>query len=463
MSVLKWCLNRPKQAEDMRGLADLCGISVQVTKYKPLCDRQIQSSEKYVQRIMGILNGRFLNPFGAEVDKDESVYSLSSGMPFQGNTGLLEIKKNEEKLYNNFKKHRLHSTEIAFHAKILKQKPTLLSDTRSKAKRKKDNTFEVIKANRNILSKLLTLSANAQQPIEFEKVLSYPLFHVPLSLAFPDGTKRSNQKSKLLEIIMKTRKTDKHEKDNHANTKKDVSILIVDMIAHYRVISQNLPDTFEDWIKRIKRFLQTLHNEDKYNRIGIVADTYRNFSINSGEREKRGSSSKILIKSVDGKIPRDVGNFFSNNENKIRLIDLTFDYIKRNPVQCLALLICNVVVLSGDNYCDIVFSSQCQPCDELVSDQEEADTKVVLDATRFLSENKKESVCIRSPSGDTDILVIALATITERSRVVFDNGNSRDRKQICLNELKLPVDLRHALIGFHALTGNDCVIIFSER
>ena len=360
----------------MRRLADLCGIGVQATKYKPLRDRQIQSSEEYVQRIMGILNGRFLNPFGAEVDKDESVYNLSSGMPFQGNTeGLLEIKKNGEKLYNDFKKQRLHSTEIAFHAKIPKQKPTLFSDTRSKAKRKKDNTSEVIKANRNILGKLLTLSANAQQPIDFEKALSYPLYHVPLSLAFPDGTKRSNQKSKLLEIIMKTRKIDKHEKDNHVNTKKDVSTLIVDMIAHYRVISQNLPDTFEDWIKK---FLQTVHNDDKYNRIDIVADTYRNFSIKSGEREKRGSSSKILIKSVDGKIPRDVGNFFSNNENKTRLIDLTFDYIKRNPVQCLALLKCNVVVLSGDNYCDIVSSSQCQPCDELVSDQEEADTKVVL-------------------------------------------------------------------------------------
>ena len=114
----------------MRGLADLCGIGVQATKYKPLRDRQIQSSEEYVQRIMGILNGRFLNPFGAEVDKDESVYNLSSGMPFQGNTeGLLEIKKNGEKSYNDFKKQHLHSTEIVFHAKIPKQKPTLFSGT----------------------------------------------------------------------------------------------------------------------------------------------------------------------------------------------------------------------------------------------------------------------------------------------------------------------------------------------
>ena len=37
----------------MRRLADLCGIGVQATKYKPLRDRQIQSSEEYIQRIMG--------------------------------------------------------------------------------------------------------------------------------------------------------------------------------------------------------------------------------------------------------------------------------------------------------------------------------------------------------------------------------------------------------------------------
>ena len=174
----------------------------------------------------------------------------------------------------------------------------MFSDTRSKAKRKKDNTSEHIKANRNVLGKLLTLSANPQQPIDFKKALSYPLYHVPLSLAFPDGTKRSNQKSKLLEIVMKTQKIDKHEKDNHVNT--HVLALIVDMTAHYRVISQNLPDTFEGWIKK---FLQTVHNNDKYNRIDIVANTYRNFSIKSGERKKRSSSSRILIKSVDGEIP----------------------------------------------------------------------------------------------------------------------------------------------------------------
>ena len=117
---------------------------------------------------------------------------------------------------------------------------------------------------------------------------------------------------------------------------REVSTLIIDMIAHYRVISTNLPQTFEEWILR---FLQTI--QKGYKRIDIVAGTYMDFSIKSGERLKRGSTVKLLIKSVQCKIPRNVNKFFSNNDNKSRLIDLTFDYIKTHPIKSLTFLKCD--------------------------------------------------------------------------------------------------------------------------
>ena len=97
-------------------------------------------------------------------------------------------------LYNDFKKDRLFSTTIKFQDTIKRQKPTLFSDVR-KPKPKKGINYEVVKANWNVLGKLLTLSANAQQLIDFEAALSFPLYHVSLSLAYPDRTKRSTQKS----------------------------------------------------------------------------------------------------------------------------------------------------------------------------------------------------------------------------------------------------------------------------
>ena len=136
----------------------------------------------------------------------------------------------------------------------------------------------------------------------------------------------------------------------------------------------------------------------------------------------------MLIKSVQCEIPRNVNKFFSSNDNKSRLIDLTFDYIKTHPIKCLTILKCDTIVLSGDTSCEIVNHHECRPYEELKSDQEEADTKVILHALSVLSTSN--DVCIRSPSEDTDIFVIALGTIAQRSRVKFDYGNGSNRKEI---------------------------------
>ena len=107
--------------------------------------------------------------------------------------------------------------------------------------RKKDTNYEAVKAKWNVLGKLLTLSANAQKLIDFEAALSFPLSHVPLSLAYPDRTKRSTKKSKLSETVLEG---SRDPVDNHQQ--REVSALIIDMIAQCRVISTYLPQTFEE-------------------------------------------------------------------------------------------------------------------------------------------------------------------------------------------------------------------------
>ena len=199
MNVLKWCLNRPKQAKVMQELFEFAGMRDQPSHYKPLRDIQIKRSEKCVGEVIEILEEKFLNPFGVDVEQDkESVYNLSSGQQYQGSADdLVGIRTMGQALYNDFKKDRLFSTTIKFHDTIKRQKRILFSDV-SKPKPKKDTNYEVKKANWNVLGKLLTLSANAQQLIDFEAALSFPLYHVPISLAYPDRTGRSMQKGNLL-------------------------------------------------------------------------------------------------------------------------------------------------------------------------------------------------------------------------------------------------------------------------
>ena len=392
----------------MKELYKLTGMANSGDKYNALRDKEIKRSKMYVQRIVESLEENFLNPFGIELDQDD-LFNLSSGLRYEGDTEkLLNIQKDGENLYEEFKKKRLYSKSVEFHDKIKRRKPCLFSDT-SVPKKKKDAKSQVVEANRNVLAKLLTLSENAKEPIDFGNALEYPLYHVPLSLAYPEGSKRTTQKSKLMEVILKD--------EINTTAEKEASVLILYMIAHYRVVSNNLPGTFKEWIIR---FLKSLLKG--YDRVDIVADTYRDFSIKAGERVKRGSSSRLIVKSLECKTLQNVPKFFTNNENKTRLTTLTFNYIKDNPTQCLNILKCGHIVLSGDGYCDTITPTGNEACHSLRRDQEEADTKVILHAANILV-SSSENVCIRSPSGDTDIFVIALRLIEDRQRVKFDYGN----------------------------------------
>ena len=94
--------------------------------------------------------------------------------------------------------------------------------------------------------------------------------------------------------------------------------------------------------------------------------------------------------------------------------------------------------------------------------KEEADTKVILHCHHAIS-NSEGSVILRSPSGDTDILVIAVGLIHSAEIVYIDYGNGKNRKGLWLNDITLSAQLKKALIGFHSFTGNDYASSFFRR
>ena len=128
----------------------------------------------------------------------------------------------------------------------------------------------------------------------------------------------------------------------------------------------------------------------------------------------------------------------------------------------ISLLMTESVVLSGDDEsytgsCDSVIQN-----DDLKSNQEEADTKVILHAIHAIK-NSSHKVVLRSPSGDTDIIILALALINEQHMVYMDYGNGKRRKGFWLNNIILKENERKALIGFHSFTGNDFVPAFFRK
>ena len=101
--------------------------------------------------------------------------------------------------------------------------------------------------------------------------------------------------------------------------------------------------------------------------------------------------------------------------------------------------------------------------DDLKSNQEEADTKVILHCLDALKE-PETTVVLRSHSGDTDIMVLPVALIrSDCERLYIDYGNGKNRKVINLADIIMNENEKDALLRFHAFSGNDYISGFSRK
>ena len=92
-----------------------------------------------------------------------------------------------------------------------------------------------------------------------------------------------------------------------------VNYLLVDVNAAVRAV-KNVPKMFEDLaIKLINDVPQ------RYNVVYFVCDTYFEKSIKAAQRNKRGSSDRLVVRSSKMHIPSDFRKFLNNNNNKERL------------------------------------------------------------------------------------------------------------------------------------------------
>ena len=92
-----------------------------------------------------------------------------------------------------------------------------------------------------------------------------------------------------------------------------------------------------------------------------------------------------------------------NDDNKTALIKLIFDYVINERETVTSLLKTEAIVVSGDDECFTVTSSSVVPNDALKSNQEEADTKVILHAIH-VTQNSPYNVVISSPPQGIQIL-----------------------------------------------------------
>ena len=224
------------------------------------------------------------------------------------------------------------------------------------AKGKKTAT---IKANRDIIRSLLSFSAKNNKPIDWENVLSYPLSRISLCFSTADSNPQKTAKNKLQEVVLK-----KGDSTIVANPRE--------VVAESRYNSTYLVGYEELTWKLLPSFPR------KFQRVNIVADTYRNVSITAGERGSRERSDKVIIKLTKSKILKDFQAFLRDGENKNRLIDLLCETTSSSSDRTLVILQTSVICFSKEDSYVRLNASQVTTVDELSSNQDKADIKVIL-------------------------------------------------------------------------------------
>ena len=174
--------------------------------------------------------------------------------------------------------------------------------------------------------------------------------------------------------------------------------------------------------------------------------------------------SKIVIESVSTMVSRNFHEFLQSGCNKTRLIELLFEYLQLNKEEVLQTLRSDNLVLLSDNSCVVVSRVAVMEDLNLSSDQKEADSKIILHFENFLHRNHGENVCLWSPSGDTDIVVLAVGLLQEFNDWAFVvNGSGSNREHCKLSDFEIDIESTSTLLGLHAFTGNDYVLSFFRK
>ena len=114
-----------------------------------------------------------------------------------------------------------------------------------------------------------------------------------------------------------------------------------------------------------------------------------------------------------------------------------------DKTKALNLLCCQEIYFSTYEDCRKVTLTSCEVVPELISNQEEVDTKLILHCFHALNTHPSKKILVRSPS-DTDILVILLnKLLTHQDSVYLNYGNG---KKLWLSDIDLSDETKRCIL-----------------
>ena len=269
-----------------------------------------------------------------------------------------------------------------------------------------------------------------------------------------------SSKSALMAILEKLpcRQPDQESSDGTTtdNAASHLKVTIIDGTAELQCLDK--PDWVKNCTKLADHFIDTM--EQKYgmnDEVRLIFDRYDvTMSLKEATREKRqGGQDAVYYRITDStniskvSMKKILSHTKTKMELTIYLAEKAMEYFRRQRGR-------RVVVAWG---------SECKgthkDVKDLESNQEEADTKIILHAVDATSDGATE-IQIHSP--DTDVFVLALRREPELcGNVSFVTGKGRNRRAIKLEPIVQALgDARTAALpAFHAFSGADNTGCFS--
>lgn len=355
-----------------------------------------------------------------------------------------------EAAYNDFKKTRLESeppTVVEFHDKLKKQNlKTFTALTKTKTVAKGKGTETVLRADRNLFARMIIIAESRN--VQMQDVLKHPLGSLPASLASNNGFHRKTNKAQLgkeLEKLIEPTEV----------ISKPSAYLIDGMALVQKMKVDYL--TFGEIADKI--LSRVLREGDSSDRVDVVFDVYRDISIKSAEKEIRGESDAITFKNLaSGHKVRQFKNFSRNADTKTSLIRFVVQHWQTTSSR--ARLEDKELHVTCGKRCYKITADKVE--EELRSEQEEADTRLLLHAQHAANEQRYRSIIVSSEN--TDVRVLCLAFSFSIDVPMYQRCVSQtNARYIDIGKIAHAIgqDACNALPGLHAFTGCDAVSAFA--
>ena len=300
-----------------------------------------------------------------------------------------------------------------------------------------------IKADRDLFQKVI-VALEAGRDVDVDKLLEHELSPVPLSLATLDGDLRLPTNKAELKKVLEQGTGQAQPPANH-----DKTCSVIDGMAIVQALgNQAAVKTFGDLADRFYHVISSQFSHSVL-RVDVVFDRYPEKSVKADTRKKRTSrKSQGALRNVQSR-EQKIGSwdkFVSVERNKSSLANFLcteFSTVHHGTGE--------LIVSGGFTDPKKVWSSAPRDLSSLMSDHEEADTRIILHAKDATCKGFKQVNVI---SQDTDVLTLLIAHMPDLCEEVWmQTGTSIKRTYIPIHRIHVSDSERGSLLAFHALTG----------